>query len=277
MIKLIIIILIFLILLTFLFNHWLSFPIDYFCMNKITIPFSSKNKIYVGGNGGKIFLPHYKNTKILRLPYDTRVSHISYELKDGTQCNVNISYLPEFPLENKKQEYLYNILNRTNPLNNQDSLFLRIDCIIEQILLEELFSKINKEVRTTYQNNNIRKNIIKRITDGCSCFLDFKVLSFDYSIYTYEKLIKFESVKLDYNSLLEAGYNSGQINQILKANEKGIYLGNINPIVPENILRKIKSSFEKNKELIIHYIEMLSYKDMTKNEIDNICNEIMKI
>lgn len=272
-----IIVLIFLILLVFLFDHSPTFPIDCFCINKISIPFLFKNKIYVGGNGNKIFLPHYKNAKIIKLPYDTRINHISYELKDGTQCNVSISYLPEFPSDNKKQEYLYNILNRANPLTNQDYVFLKIDCIIEQVLLEELFSKSSKEARTVYQKNNLRKNIIKEITNKCSCFLDFKILSFDYSIYTYENVIKFNPIKLDYNSLLEAGYNAGQINQILKANEKGIYLGNINPIVSENILRKIKSSFEKNKELIIHYIEMLSYKDITQDEINNLCDEIMKI
>ena len=127
-------------------------------------------------------------------------------------------------------------------------------------------------------SKKFRDELIESIRTETNKFFEISIIGLGIDIglpMVYDT--KRKAADMNIESLTEADYSLQQINQILKANDEGIILSAINPIVPERVFRKIREKYKTNKEKMDQFIEQLSIKTKTQEDIDKICEEIISL
>lgn len=261
-------------------RHFIELPINVYGFECKPDLFKKEN-IRLLSPGCSYFVFNKNKIQYLTVPVGTNRMRLDGYLKDMTKYHLQIDYVFDIPKEEIKIKELYNIINLISPFHKDNDMSLKainktielkITDIVDKIMLEKTIA----DIKTRLDLEWVMNEAISAVRES-QFMIDFCFLSASFSIENplTSEVEHFEKAELTYEDLKEAGYNDQQINQILKASEKNIYLNNINPIVPEEVLRKIRRNYSENNKVLKDYIYELTIKDKSYEEVLTICRNIL--
>lgn len=239
---------------------------------------SRKYKSRILGPGGTHFTFKSENSiKVYNESNNLLTFDVEGMLLDTTTYKSTIACRINFPRNKTKQELLFRELNYGSAERNLIILEEKIKNYTSALVREKLSFKRYSEIERLKDFADNLKEIFDNISKDFSNIMDLEFVHINAVFDNVNYTKTFDKINLSYNDLLRAGYDSKQINQILKAGESGIILSNINPIVPEKVFRKIREVYNEKNEKLKSCIYKLTVTNTTKEEIDSICNDILAI
>ena len=216
--------------------------------------------------------------KYFQIPSNIQHLHCRGILDDFTQCTLNIGYTITLTQNQNDLKHLYKIFPNYSKSKNAYSLTRYLELHFNGLIREILCHYSYFKLRTTTDMEKFKDELVDILSAEYSNCLKIDIhtvqMEFDFPV-IFEDIRK--PADMDIESLTKADYNLQQINQILKANDDGIVLSSISPIVPERVFRKIREKYHDYKEKFNTYIEQLSIITKTQEEINAICEEIMQL
>lgn len=251
---------------TYAIEEYYSIPKDDF-FYRISIP----NKPFISLNT-KL------QVKYFQVPSGIQYLHCKGILDDFTQCTLRIGYNISLIQDKNDLEHIYKLFPNYSKSRNAYSLTRHLELHFNSLIREFLCHYSYSNLRTTTDVLKFKDELVNILSAECLKCLKIDIcavqMDFDFPA-VFEDIRK--PANMDIESLTNADYNMQQINQILKANNDGIILSSISPIVPEGVFRKIREKYNDYKEKFNVYIEQLSIITKTQEEINKICEEIMQL
>lgn len=269
-----------LILLT-LKQHIHILPVNTFAIEEY-YSFIKKQKVYRISKPNKIFFSITKEPfiKYIVAPLYTQELYCNGILKDYANCDIKLQYNINISNNQEKLRNIFYWFPYATKFKNVCLLDKNLNSYFSGIVREFLFHYNSSDFHTPSKLDEFKNKLVDKLEKEYDAFLNVSVISVRISFSSpiiYKNEDKRIPAEINIESLTEANYNMQQINQILKANDEGIVLSHISPIVPDRIIRKIRESYNNNKEKLDELIEQLSIKTKTQEEIDNICKEIASL
>lgn len=255
-------------------NHFYKLPINTYVFDSYKLLGNKKINL-LGPSGNHFVYGRAKDLKILAVPLGIKDVRIIGYLNDTTKFIFKMEYTFNVSKDEEKQKELYSML-KSDKLADQNLSIIQeyIQEKANDFVADVMKDKCHSDFKTRIDKDFILYWILEQIRNYDYC-VDFHFLSASLDIALPVSYEQFEKVGLTFKELEAAGYDEQQINQILKASEKNIYLNNINPIVPESVFRKIRRIYDENNKMLKEYIFKLTFKNKTPREVEEICDNIL--
>lgn len=236
--------------------------------------------IYRISTPGKIFFSFNKHPFVKKVIIPGNTQHLFCDgiLEDFTEIKLRINYNISITKDQEKLKNIYNSLPRRHPKEAPCMFESAFSLYFNAMIREFLSFHSAKHFYTAEDAEKFRDELIESIRTETNKFFEISIIGLGIDIglpMVYDT--KRKAADMNIESLTESDYSLQQINQILKANDEGIILSAINPIVPERVFRKIREKYKTNKEKMDQFIEQLSIKTKTQEDIDKICEEIISL
>lgn len=240
-----------------------------------------KEYIYRVSTENKPFFTFNKKSSVrfINLPSENYNIYFKDIFKDYSKCELEIKCNVTLNTEQSKLKNIYEVTaDYSSRERNKEKLQRMFNLCIEDVIRDVSSDYYYEYFEYEGATEAYAKNVAKKIEEVGNYFFNVRANTVNLQLFrpaTFEP--KREPADMNIESLTEAAYDLQQINQILKANDKGIVLSSISPLVPERVFRKIREKYHNYKNILDSYIEQLSIINKTPEQINEICEKIMNL